>query len=369
LTLSTLPGATVGVPYTATIGVSGGTAPYTCLQTGGALPAGLSLSAACVVSGTPTTAGTSSVTVKATDSSTPAETVTGPESITVAAAPILVLSNPPGATVNTPYTGAIGVTGGTAPYTCVLITGPLPAGLTLGTNCIITGTPTAPGTYPVTVKATDTSTPVRTGTSVVTITVSPAALTLTLSTLPGATVGIPYTATIGVSGGIAPYTCIQAGGTLPPGLTISASCVVSGTPTTAGPYTVQVMATDSSNPAETVTGPESITVSASSSLVLSNPPGATVNTPYTGRHCALHLLVDNRTAAGWAYPGHELRHHRNTDRTRNIPHHRQGDRLRYARQDNHGDSHRYGLADSLDDHRIEPSQWDGRHSLFRNHRR
>jgi len=282
LTLSTLPGATVGIPYTATIGVSGGTAPYTCLQTGGTLPPGLTLSAACVVSGTPTTAGTSTVTVKATDSSSPAETVTGPESITVAPVPVLVLSNPPGATANTPYTGTIGVTGGTAPYTCVLLTGPLPAGLTLGANCVITGTPTTPGTYPITVKATDTSTPVRTGTSIVTVTVSPAPLTLNLSTLPGATVGIPYTATIGVSGGIAPYTCIQAGGTLPPGLTLSASCVVSGTPTTAGPYTVQVMATDSSNPAETVTGPESITVSASSPLVLSNPPGATVNTPYTG---------------------------------------------------------------------------------------
>jgi large repetitive protein len=283
LTLSTLPGATVGIPYTATIGVSGGTAPYSCLETGGALPAGLTLSASCVVSGTPTTAGTSTVTVKATDSTTPAETVTGPESITVAAAPVLVLSNPPGATVNTPYTGTIGVTGGTAPYVCVLVSGTLPAGLTLGTNCVFTGTPTTPVTYPVTVKATDTSTPVRTSTSVVTVVVSPAALTLTLPTLPGATVGVPYTAAIGVSGGVAPYTCTQVGGTLPPGLTMSASCVVSGTPTTAGgPYTFQVMASDSSSPAETVTGPESITVAAAPVLILSNPPGATVNTPYSG---------------------------------------------------------------------------------------
>jgi hypothetical protein len=282
LTLATLPGATVGIPYSATIGVSGGTAPYACQQVGGTLPPGLSLGASCIVSGTPTTAGPYSIQVKATDASTPTETVTGPESITVTASTTLVLSNPPGATVNTPYTGIIGVSGGTAPYSCTLITGPLPAGLTLGANCVITGTPTTAGTYPVTVKGTDTSTPVKTTTSVVTVVVSPAPLTLTLATLPGATVGTPYTATIGVSGGTSPYSCQQVGGTLPPGLTLSAVCVVSGTPTTAGPYSIQVTATDSSNPVETVTGPESITVSAATTLVLSNPPGATVNVPYTG---------------------------------------------------------------------------------------
>jgi hypothetical protein len=283
LTLATLPGATVGVPYTATIGVSGGTSPYACAETGGTLPAGLSLAANCVVSGTPTTAGTSTVMVKATDSSSPALTVTGPESITVSAAPVLVLSNPPGATVNTPYTGPIGVAGGTSPYACTLISGSLPAGLTFGANCVITGTPTAAGNYPIDVKATDTSTPVRTTTSVVTVVVSPAALSLTLATLPNATVGVPYSATVGVSGGVPPYSCTQAGGTLPAGLTLSAACVVSGTPTTAGgPFVVQVTATDANSPVDTVTGPESITVVAAASLILSDPPGATVNTPYSG---------------------------------------------------------------------------------------
>jgi large repetitive protein len=282
LTLSTMPSGTVGVAYTATVGVSGGTAPYTCTQAGGTLPPGLTLSAACVVSGTPTTAGPYSVQVKATDSANPAQTVTGPEAITISAAPILTLTNPPGATVNTPYTGTIGVSGGTAPYTCQLITGPLPTGLTLGANCVITGTPTTAGTYPVTVKATDTGSPVKTTTAQVTVSVSPAALSLTLATLPGATVGTPYTATVGVSGGIAPYSCQQTGGTIPPGLTLSAACVVSGTPTTAGPYSIQVTATDSNSPAGTVSGPESITVSAAANLTLSNPPAATLGTPYTG---------------------------------------------------------------------------------------
>src|SRR6202043_4196043 len=116
------------------------------------------------------------------------------------------------------------------------------------------------------------------------LTILPSSLTLTLTTLPGATVGIPYTATIGVSGGTAPYTCLQTGGTLPAGLSLSASCVVSGTPTTAGTSTLQVKATDTSSPVETVTGPESITVSpASLTLTTTTLPGATVGVPYSAR--------------------------------------------------------------------------------------
>jgi large repetitive protein len=282
LALATLPGATVGVPYSATIGVSGGTVPYSCLQTGGTLPAGLTLSAGCVVSGTPTTAGTSTLQVKATDSSSPAETVTGPESITVAAAGSLTITSPPSGTVGTPYSGTIGVSGGISPYTCVLTAGTLPAGLTLGAGCVITGTPTTAGTTTVTVKATDTSSPIKTTTGPVSLTVNPSALTLTLATLPGATVGVPYSATIGVSGGTAPYACSQVGGSLPAGLTLAASCVVSGTPTAAGTSTLQVKATDSSSPTETVTGPESITVAAAGSLTITSPPNATVGTPYSG---------------------------------------------------------------------------------------
>jgi large repetitive protein len=282
LTVSTLAGATVNVPYYQTIGVTGGTAPYGCLQMGGTLPPGLTLLPDCVLSGTPTTAGPFPFGMKATDSSSPAETATGPESITVAAAGSLTLTSPASGTVGTPYTGTIGVTGGTPPYSCSLIQGSLPAGLNLGTTCIITGTPTGAGSFPVTVKATDGSSPPKTSTQRVTVTIAPAALALTSSPLPAGTVGIAYSATVGVSGGTAPYFCTQTGGIVPPGLTLSAGCVVSGTPTTAGPYIFAVKATDSGNPLETAAGNESISVTASIGPVLSNPPPATINTPYTG---------------------------------------------------------------------------------------
>ncbi|WP_353069006.1 putative Ig domain-containing protein [Tunturibacter empetritectus] len=281
LTLSSLPNATVGVPYTATIGVAGGTSPYSCAITAGILPAGLSVSG-CVVSGTPTFAGTANLMVKATDSSSPVETTTGPESLTVLPAGLsLTLSSLPNATVGVPYTATIGVAGGTSPYSCAITAGILPAGLSVS-GCVVSGTPTVAGTANLTVKATDSSSPVETTTGPESLTVLPAGLSLTLSSLPNATVGVPYTATIGVAGGTSPYSCAITAGILPAGLSVT-GCVVSGTPTVAGTANLTVKATDSSPTVETTTGPESLTVlPATITLTLTSPPNATVGTPYIG---------------------------------------------------------------------------------------
>lgn len=67
---SPLPGATHGVAYSAyTFGVTGGVQPYSWTATG--VPAGMTLSTAGVLSGTPTTAGSPSISVTVTDSATP----------------------------------------------------------------------------------------------------------------------------------------------------------------------------------------------------------------------------------------------------------------------------------------------------------
>ena len=284
ITVSTLPNGTVNIPYTETIGVSGGTAPYSCIITNGTLPVGLALtSAGCIVSGTPTTAGTVALTVKATDSSNPVQTTTAPVTLTINPAPVLVISSPPIATVGTPYSGTIPVSGGTGPYSCTLTSGTLPAGLTLtSAGCIISGTPTTAGPITVTVKATDSSNPVTTTSGPVTITVN-AALALTTTSLPNGFVGAPYSATIGVTGGTSPYSCTFTAGTLPAGLTLtSAGCIVSGTPTTAGTSALTVKATDSSSPALTVSGPISITIGTAGTLSITSPPPATVGVVYSG---------------------------------------------------------------------------------------
>lgn len=85
ITTSTLTAGTVGTAYNATLTVSNGTAPYSWSVSSGSLPTGLSLSAAGVISGTPSTSGTASFSVKVTDSKGLSDTQA--LSMTVAAAP------------------------------------------------------------------------------------------------------------------------------------------------------------------------------------------------------------------------------------------------------------------------------------------
>ena len=69
ITTASLPNGTVQTAYSATLQATGGTTPYTWSVTSGSLPAGLSLAGATgIISGTPTTAGTSSFTVQVVDS-------------------------------------------------------------------------------------------------------------------------------------------------------------------------------------------------------------------------------------------------------------------------------------------------------------
>lgn len=95
---------------------------------------------------------------------------------------------------------------------------------------------TSPRTGTVTI-AGQTFTVTQAGAACPTITLSP-------STLPNATLGVPYSVSVTPSGGTAPYTFSIAFGSLPAGITLSAGGVISGTPTAAatGPFTL--MATD-----------------------------------------------------------------------------------------------------------------------------
>src|SRR5580700_6298228 len=72
---NTLATAAVGTAYSATLSVTGGTAPYTFSTVTGTLPSGLSLSSATgVISGTPSASGQFSFTLQVSDSSTPLQT-------------------------------------------------------------------------------------------------------------------------------------------------------------------------------------------------------------------------------------------------------------------------------------------------------
>jgi outer membrane autotransporter protein len=248
------PHPTAGVAYNHSIAsASGGAVPYTYAVTAGTLPAGLQLAANGIVSGTSTAQGTFTVQVRATDSSTGTGPFTSaPANVTfVVNSPVITLAptSIPGGTVNAPYSQTITASGGTAPYTYVLQSGTLPNGVTLSSSGVLSGTPTQAGPFTFAVEADDSTTgpsapyhnnPAQS----YTLTIAAPTITLSPTSLPNATVGTAYSQTVSASGGTAPYTFAVTAGVLPPGMLLAPDGTLSGTPTSAGDFNVQVQATD-----------------------------------------------------------------------------------------------------------------------------
>jgi hypothetical protein len=234
----TLPSGIVGAAYTqTTLTASGGRSPYTWTLASGPLPGGLTLTPGGVISGTPTTAGVFSVIVRVTDSSQAAAGKTFTITIFQVTPDTL-----PGGIVGAAYTQTtLGASGGRSPYTWTLASGSLPAGLTLTSSGVISGTPTTAGIFSVIVRVTDSAQAVAGKTFTITI------FQVTPDTLPSGIVGTAYTqTTLSASGGWSPYTWTTALGSLPGGLTLTSGGVISGIPTTAGLFSFTVQVTDSS---------------------------------------------------------------------------------------------------------------------------
>jgi hypothetical protein len=74
------------------------------------------------------------------------------------------------------------------------------------------------------------------------------ALSITTTALPDGTAGSAYTQTLNVSGGHAPY--LWAAGPLPPGLVLHQNGTLSGTPASAGTWTISLSVVDDSAPTQ-----------------------------------------------------------------------------------------------------------------------
>ena len=159
ITTTSLAAGEVGTAYSATLAASGGRGPYNwrILSSGSALPAGLSLSTAGVISGTPTAAASNKIAFQVADSESTPRTATASLTLTTDAPP---LPPPPPATLQitttslnagtlgVAYSATLAATGGTPPYTWSVGSIPLPPGLTINASSgAISGTPTALGSY------------------------------------------------------------------------------------------------------------------------------------------------------------------------------------------------------------------------------
>jgi prepilin-type N-terminal cleavage/methylation domain-containing protein len=153
-------------------------------------------------------------------------------------------------TVNNPgnQTGQAGVvvsqqvtaSGGASPMTWTA--SGLPTGLSISTSGLISGTPTATGTFSVVVRVTDGFG--LFGDAAFSWTISPP-VQITTPSAQSDVIGVAVTALqVVASSGTTPYTWSATG--LPPGLSIDSSGRIGGTPTTAGTYAnVRVTVTDS----------------------------------------------------------------------------------------------------------------------------
>jgi hypothetical protein len=104
-----------------------------------------------------------------------------------------------------------------------------------------------------TLEVTDSTAPTAmTATAALSIVVSTAPLAITTKNLPNAIIGTSYSASLSATGGTAPYSWQLAGGSLPSGLLLSSSGLITGSPSQqeGSSFTVQVVDSSTSNPAK-----------------------------------------------------------------------------------------------------------------------
>jgi hypothetical protein len=245
-TTSPFPSGLTETPYSQTLAAVGGVPPYSWALTAGGLPAGLTLSAAGVVSGNASVAGVAAFTATVTDSN--AGTWSQSFSLSILVAP-LAISTPttlPAGLVSTPYSQTLAVTGGLPPYVWVLqsAASTLPPGITLSSAGVLSGTPTAAGTFSPTIQVLDTAVLEAASLTFSLTTASTGVSIATASILPSGSVTTPYSQALAAAGGVPPYTWSLTSGALPAGLTLSNAGLISGTPTASGNFNVTAQVQD-----------------------------------------------------------------------------------------------------------------------------
>jgi hypothetical protein len=182
ITTTTLPTAPLNASYSASVTATGGVPPLSWSITAGALPAGLKLSNSTTgtvqITGKATAAGSSTFTITVTDASAGDPPASQQLTIVVSSLAITTTSPLPPGTVGTLYDSPglqFTASGGTGNDTWTVATGStLPAGLSLSSAGLLSGTPTAGGTFTFGITATDSAIPPAVVTTTFTLVISQA---------------------------------------------------------------------------------------------------------------------------------------------------------------------------------------------------
>lgn len=247
---TTLANGLSGAVYNATLSVTGGTTAYTWSVSAGALPTGLTLSSNGELSGTPTVAGVFPFTVEVKDANGFSDT----QELSLTLINLTITSTTPlhGGVKAVAYSKTLTATGGTLPYSWTVSTGSLPAGLTLSTSGVISGTPTAVGTFTFTVQLADAVPFAVTRQFSLTVTEKFIAPVVNPISFGSTTIGATFSHTLTALNYPKTFTAVG----LPKGLKITAATgVITGRPEVSGVFNVQVQATNTGGKSLIITAP------------------------------------------------------------------------------------------------------------------
>jgi hypothetical protein len=253
--------AIAGVPFSGSVSATGGTSPYHWQSSG--QPSWLTINPTTgALSGTPAAAGLFNFTTPVSDSSTPTSTAQAQVTINVVSQLQILPPTTFTGVIGVPFSGTLAATGGTPPYYWQTTGQPswLTINPTTGTLSGVANT-AGPFTFEVTVRDSGVSggnalagsrrvlggvgslTPFQTAQANVTVTISSGTLLVPATAIYTGVVGALFSEFLSANGGTRPYIW-QASG-LPPGLSLSSSGTLSGTPTAAGTFNFTANVSDS----------------------------------------------------------------------------------------------------------------------------
>jgi uncharacterized protein (TIGR03437 family) len=245
---SVLPHGNTDAEYTATLQASGGTAPYTWSISAGLFPPGLAFRGAggtAVLSGRPLAGGGWTFTIALRDAA-------GATRVQEYWLPVFSSFRPPealpDATVGIAYERQVALSGTVLlpPFEWNLLSGALPAGLTVSRYGLVSGIPIQAGNNAFTLGLYDAlDRYIRSGFTLRVLPPPIPRLTITTTAIPPLITGVAANASIVASGGVPPRTFSLIAGSLARGLTLNSNGAITGTPEAGGEFTVTVQVADS----------------------------------------------------------------------------------------------------------------------------